>query len=244
MSTLFGILVLAGFGYLIWHAMQPNPADPQQPAPGDAPPPTSASPQSAAAAPPQRGAAPEAPSAPAAPPSVVPDPPVVQQPAAPVVPDPAPQSPAPPPVPQAPSTPSPAPAAPPAAAEPPEPELREADVFTLRCTHLDHHPEHIPTATIRRGRTAGIDIIQVHKNGWGSDEHATRCRHHNPDGDRLGIGHVECGWGCGTPIELRIADPGDVDWSFGLLRERGWRSDPHDRLVCPYCAGTRSRRWR
>lgn len=128
----------------------------------------------------------------------------------------------------------PAPAAPAAA-----PELREVDFVLARCGHHDHHPGHVPTAPIRK-RTAGMDVRDMRKNGWGSNDRITLCYSHNLLGSQLRNVLFECDRGCGTRGDL---DVGDVDVGIGDLRYRGWRNDG-DLLVCPYCAGTRSRRWR
>lgn len=120
-----------------------------------------------------------------------------------------------------------------------EPELREVDYVLARCGHLDHHPGHVPTASIHR-KTAGMDTRDMRKNGWGSNERFTLCYSHNVTGAELRQVHLECDRGCGT---RGILDAGDPDVGIGSLRYGGWRNHG-DLLVCPYCAGTRSRRWR
>lgn len=121
----------------------------------------------------------------------------------------------------------------------PAPELREVDFVLARCGHPGHIPGHIPTAQIRR-RSAGMDVRDMRKNGWGSTDRLTLCYSHNTLALGLGSVYVECDLGCGTRGDL---DAGDPDVGIGDLRYRGWRNDG-DLLVCPYCAGTRDRRWR
>lgn len=118
-------------------------------------------------------------------------------------------------------------------------ELRPLDFVLAACDHLDHHPGHAPTSPIRY-RHAGMDVRDMHLNGWGSTPHMNLCQIHNQGRRHLDSVQVRCARGCGTRGELPA---GDAAVGIGGLRNRGWCNDG-DLPVCPYCAGTRSRRWR
>lgn len=118
-------------------------------------------------------------------------------------------------------------------------ELRELDIALVRCEHPDHHPEMVPFAPVRY-RHAHEDVRQLSLDGWGATERMNTCRVHNTAG-WVGDLHVQCSQpGCQTHHLIPVADP---EVGMRDLRNRGW-CNVGDRMVCPYCAGTRSRVWR
>lgn len=118
-------------------------------------------------------------------------------------------------------------------------DLEELRVVLVRCEHPDHHPEMVPFAPLRY-RHADEDLRQMSLNGWGATERINTCRVHNDQGWRSGP-HVQCSLpGCQTHHVIPVDDP---EVGIGDLRNRGW-CNRGDQVVCPYCAGTRSRVWR
>lgn len=118
--------------------------------------------------------------------------------------------------------------------------LRDIDYIPVVCEHPDHHPDRIPTAPVR-AKHVGLDVRDMHLNGWGSTEHIQVCHFHNQGRYPLDAIHVICGQpGCGTRTQFPTDDP---DVGIGGLRHDGWCND-RQVPICPYCAGTRSRTWR
>ncbi|MBP2341084.1 hypothetical protein JOF41_007338 [Saccharothrix coeruleofusca] len=116
-------------------------------------------------------------------------------------------------------------------------EVREVDYVLARCGH--DHPERVPTAHIRY-RTSEADVNELHGAGWGSDGYLLLCPAHNHGRYPLERVHVECGTEhCPTRGDFDARDP---RVGMGDLRWRGW-CNAGTRLLCPYCAGTRSRLW-